>query len=310
MFEMFEQRFGNPLRCGREAVAGDCKINELSTDDDAIGVIDHELASKRNGEVGLDPKVESESRCSDLDLVQRTVPGLDDEPRLFCHLAAQSIDELFAGIDHSPRCRPIGLAAPASILDQQNTAAGIDHHATGHHPLPQCMLLAFAFDLVAHLTQHSRSPAPLVLRTDAWPLPSSLMNGTGEFEANDDADEALDASAVEPLTTPDVEVLPYRDLVAPTPLRADPPVVARWLAFGSILLGGLLGALIGYGVLDLFTGSANWSALGALGFGVGGAVGLGVVTSLTLRAMNEWKEVQHPERPRAANRETHDDTDA
>lgn len=94
----------------------------------------------------------------------------------------------------------------------------------------------------------------------------------------------------------DANLLPYQDLVAPLPLRSDPPVTARWLAFGSILLGGLLGALIGYGVLDLYTESQNWAAVGALLFGVGGAVGLGVVTSLTLRAMNEWREVQHPER--------------
>ncbi len=115
--------------------------------------------------------------------------------------------------------------------------------------------------------------------------------------------------AIEPRLPGDSDVLPYRDLTAPTPLRADPPVIARWLAFAAILLGGLLGALIGYGVLDLFTGSANWAALGALGFGVGGAVGLGVVTSLTLRAMNEWREVQHPERLTGLNTPNPADTD-
>ncbi len=92
------------------------------------------------------------------------------------------------------------------------------------------------------------------------------------------------------------ELLPFQDLVAPRPLPSAPPVLARWLAFIGILIGGLLGALIGYGVLDLFTQSTTWSAFGALLFGVGGAVGLGIVTSLTLRAMNEWHEVRHPER--------------
>lgn len=92
------------------------------------------------------------------------------------------------------------------------------------------------------------------------------------------------------------DLLPFDGLVAPAPLPSAPPVAARWLAFVGILVGGLLGALIGYGVLDLFTGSANWAALGALLFGIGGAAGLGVVTSLTLRAMNEWNEVRHPER--------------
>ncbi len=136
-----------------------------------------------------------------------------------------------------------------------------------------------------------------------------LMDGTDGFETDDDT-TTDPASFLEARSTANRDVLPYADLVAPAPLRADPPVAARWLAFGSILLGGLLGALIGYGILDLFTGSANWSALGALGFGVGGAVGLGIVTSLTLRAMNEWREVQHPERPSATNRKAPDDPDA
>ncbi len=92
------------------------------------------------------------------------------------------------------------------------------------------------------------------------------------------------------------DLLPFQDLVAPQPLPSAPPVLARWLAFIAILVGGLLGALIGYGVLDLFTENATWAAVGALLFGVGGAAGLGVVSSLTLRAMNEWYEVRHPER--------------
>ena len=133
-------------------------------------------------------------------------------------------------------------------------------------------------------------------------LPSEAMSGVQHSESDDSVASTGNASAegasgLEPNDATDRSLLPYSDLIAPTPLRADPPVAARWFAFVSILIGGLLGALIGYGVLDLFTGSPNWSAVGALGFGVGGAVGLGVVTSLTLRAMNEWREVQHPERP-------------
>ena len=57
----------------------------------------------------------------------------------------------------------------------------------------------------------------------------------------------------------------------------------------------LLGGLIGYGVADLLTGSQVLAATGWLLFGVGGAVGVGIVAALTLRAMNEWREVQHPE---------------
>jgi hypothetical protein len=89
--------------------------------------------------------------------------------------------------------------------------------------------------------------------------------------------------------------LPYPDLMAPVPLAASPPLAARVLAFTSILVGGLLGALIGYGTADLMAGTPVWAALGAVVGAAAGAVGVGVVASLTLRAMNEWHAVHHPE---------------
>lgn len=93
----------------------------------------------------------------------------------------------------------------------------------------------------------------------------------------------------------DAPLLPYRDLRAPRPAPAAPPTGARWLAFAGILLGGLLGGLIGWGVADLLAGGAVWPAVGGLVGGVAGAVGVGVVAGLTLRAMNEWRAVRHPE---------------
>jgi hypothetical protein len=93
----------------------------------------------------------------------------------------------------------------------------------------------------------------------------------------------------------DGSLLPFDDLVAPQPLAADPPAPARFLAFGSILVGGLLAGLIGYGVGDLLGGTETWAAAGGLIGGVTGAVGVAVVANLTLRAMNEWRAVEHPE---------------
>ncbi|MGI9596640.1 MAG: hypothetical protein ACR2QK_10795 [Acidimicrobiales bacterium] len=90
-------------------------------------------------------------------------------------------------------------------------------------------------------------------------------------------------------------LLPFQDLVAPEPIDAAPPTSARLLAFGAILLGGLLGAVVGYGVGDLMGQSSNWAAIGAFVGGLTGAVGCGVVANLTLRAMNEWRAVEHPE---------------
>lgn len=88
---------------------------------------------------------------------------------------------------------------------------------------------------------------------------------------------------------------PFENLQIPRPLDATPPSRARWLAFGSIIVGGLLGGLIGYGTGDLLGESSVWGGVGALIGATFGAAGVGVVATLTLRAMNEWHAVQHPE---------------
>lgn len=93
----------------------------------------------------------------------------------------------------------------------------------------------------------------------------------------------------------DYSVLPFEDLVAPSPIKAAPPHGARWLALGSILLGGLLGATLGFGIGDVMGGTTNWKAGGAFVGGITAAVGVGIVANLTLRAMNEWRSVKHPE---------------
>lgn len=100
--------------------------------------------------------------------------------------------------------------------------------------------------------------------------------------------------------------LPFEDLVAPEPVAADPPGAARWLAFASILAGGVLGAMVGYGVGDVMARDSTWAAVGALLGALTGAVGVGVVANLTLRAMNEWKAVEHPEDDRPASRRKRD----
>ena len=71
---------------------------------------------------------------------------------------------------------------------------------------------------------------------------------------------------------------------------ALPSKGARILAFVAILVGGLCGGLIGYGFTDLScTGDCTTLAggVGLLG-AVIGAIGVGVVAVLALRAMAEW----------------------
>ncbi len=99
---------------------------------------------------------------------------------------------------------------------------------------------------------------------------------------------------IEP-SDPNDGLLPFQDLVAPEPIDAAPPPAARVLAFVSILVGGALGAAVGYGTGDLMGGTSTWAATGALIGGLTGAIGVGVVANLTLRAMNEWRAVEHPE---------------
>ena len=93
-----------------------------------------------------------------------------------------------------------------------------------------------------------------------------------------------------PLPTPG-----FSNLSAPEPAVAAPPVPARVLAFAAVLVGGLLGGLVGFGIGDVLYGSATWAAAGAVAGAATGAVGLGVLSNLTLRAMNEWRTAAHPE---------------
>lgn len=75
---------------------------------------------------------------------------------------------------------------------------------------------------------------------------------------------------------------------APTAL---PSRGARILAFVAIVAGGMCGGLVGYGFIDVTCAgdcTVQAGAVGVLG-AVVGAVGVGVVAVLALRAMAEWR---------------------
>jgi len=108
-----------------------------------------------------------------------------------------------------------------------------------------------------------------------------------------EADDSV--TDIESAATAAEGVLPYANFDAPKPLVSEPPEAARWLSFAGILVAALLGGMIGFGTTDLL-GAPRWaSALVAVLFAIGAAVGVGIVAQLTLRAMNEWNAVQHPE---------------
>lgn len=106
--------------------------------------------------------------------------------------------------------------------------------------------------------------------------------------ADEEAEQAIEAAIGR---TP----LPFEGLVAPEPLATTPPTGARWLAFVLILISGLLGGLIGYGTADVMGGSTLIVGLSGILGALIGAIGVGIVAGLTLRAMNEWHAVKHPE---------------
>jgi len=63
------------------------------------------------------------------------------------------------------------------------------------------------------------------------------------------------------------------------------------LAYALTVASGILGAVIGYGLVEVQSEGDRgaWLALGALVGGVAAAGGVGVVAVLTLRAMAEWR---------------------
>jgi predicted lipid-binding transport protein (Tim44 family) len=91
-----------------------------------------------------------------------------------------------------------------------------------------------------------------------------------------------------PMPDPATPVSRHDDY-APTAL---PSTGARVLAFVSILIGGLAGGLIGWSLVDLqCSGDCGLAAGGAAV--VGALIGSAVVATLALRAMGEWRTVQH-----------------
>lgn len=82
------------------------------------------------------------------------------------------------------------------------------------------------------------------------------------------------------------------------PLSALPSPAARAAAFAAILLGGAVGGLIGYLLVDI---QCNGSCAVPLGLGafigaVAAAGGMSIVAVLVLRAIGEWREVERRER--------------
>jgi hypothetical protein len=83
-------------------------------------------------------------------------------------------------------------------------------------------------------------------------------------------------------------------------VTAVAPRQVRILSFAAICAGGLLGGLIGWAFVRLQVSgdSSVPEALGALVGAVVCALGIAVVATLVLRAVNEWRTIQQGINPR------------
>jgi hypothetical protein len=67
-----------------------------------------------------------------------------------------------------------------------------------------------------------------------------------------------------------------------------PGRVAYLISFGAVVLAGILGGIIGFGVADVGSSSNAARFVGTLLGATIGAAGVGIVAVLVLRAMSEW----------------------
>jgi len=67
-----------------------------------------------------------------------------------------------------------------------------------------------------------------------------------------------------------------------------PSRTAFLLAFSAVVVAGIFGGIIGFGVADLSADSDATRLVGTFVGALVGAAGVGVVAVLVLRAMSEW----------------------
>ena len=87
----------------------------------------------------------------------------------------------------------------------------------------------------------------------------------------------------------------------PTDDDVTPPMLpsrgAFVLAFAGVVLAGILGGIIGYGIADVSSHSDLARLVGTFVGAAMGAGGVGVVAVLVLRAMAEWRRHNPPNPP-------------
>ena len=111
------------------------------------------------------------------------------------------------------------------------------------------------------------------------------------LEGGNQSDE-IPKQEIESLSENELENFSVSELPVTVTPSAGPSKSSQFIAFSSILIGGLCGGLIGFAFTDLQC-SGDCGQLSLTGGIIGafvGAGGVGIVSILVLRATNEWKE--------------------
>ena len=94
--------------------------DEAGVDDDAVGVVEAQVALVVDGEVGLDPQAPAQALGDGVDLVDRAVgPAGDPQAGLLLDLAGQALEQRLALVDHPAGRGPVVRAVASAVAHQQ-----------------------------------------------------------------------------------------------------------------------------------------------------------------------------------------------
>lgn len=273
-----EERLSHKDRGALEQSSRLVQRMEAGRQHDAIRIIDGYRAARLQSSMSLDLQVETKVRCRHFHPVERPGPCRHDKPRFLLHLACQRFDEGLTCVNDATGGAPVDGVVSSFVLDQEEPAGCIENDTASDTPLPECS--EFIGSQCGHrISVEDRS------------MGRSYACWVSDHQSDPDS-SSIEPAGERDLATPG---MPFDSLTAPQPIRSAPPAQARWLGFAGILVGGALGGMIGWGTGDVLGQTTTWAAIGALIGAVFGAAGVGIVATLTLRAMNEWNAVQHPE---------------
>lgn len=141
--EPLQNRFGDPPTGTFEQRSALVGVSEPSIHNDAVGVVSGgDLAPPGNGREHIDAQVPLHVDGNRLDGIRGAGPLGHGETGLLRHLAGQSVDRIFAVLDHTARRGPIRSSVASKVLDQQETPLML-HQPRRNAPATQTRSVSF-----------------------------------------------------------------------------------------------------------------------------------------------------------------------